>query len=319
MIDKNLDDVVISIHISNYLILMSKKDSSVPVDSTHPSTINKAFTTVLLLVFLSGFAYYGIIYLPYLLDQTTDAKEQREIKKLEDVKAAQDKRKADRNANVLKEDPANLVFTDRTAVMTTNFGDISIKLQDKAAPKTSESFIRLTSRKYFDKTEFHRIVKTPNFTVIQGGDPLGNGTGGESAFGTPLPDEIYSVKPEPATDGTGGFITEPKFVDDSLYTGLDKTKGTVEYRKGLIIMANRGADTGGSQFFITLDKTVLPASYTIFGVIDESSFSVLGKINQEVGIITRQPTAQQQAQGQQPSTTDGQPDRELYIEKVILK
>jgi cyclophilin family peptidyl-prolyl cis-trans isomerase len=297
---------------------MSKKDSPVLVEHTNSATLNKAFSTLLLLVFLGGFAYYGLSYLPYLLDQTTDAKEKREIKKLEDAKVAQDKRKTDRASNLLKEDPSDLVFTDRTAVMTTNFGDISIKLQDKAAPKTSESFIRLVSRKYFDKTEFHRIVKNPNFTVIQGGDPLGNGTGGESAFGTPLPDEIYSVKPEVATDGSGGFITDPKFVDNSLYTGLEKTKGTIEYRKGLIIMANRGADTGGSQFFITLDKTVLPASYTIFGVVEESSYGVLDQINKEVGIITRQPTAQQQAQGQ-PQSNDGQPDRELYIERVVLK
>jgi cyclophilin family peptidyl-prolyl cis-trans isomerase len=298
---------------------MSKKDSPIPVENTTSSTLNKTVSTLLLLTFLGGFSYYGLSYLPYLLDQTTDAKEQREIKRLEDAKVAQDKRKIDRAANLLKEDPGDLVFTDRIAVMTTNFGDISIKLQDKAAPKTSESFIRLASRKYFDKTEFHRIVKNPNFTVIQGGDPLGNGSGGESAFGTPLPDEIFTVKPELATDGSGGFVTDPKFVDDSLYTGLNKTNGTVEFRKGLVIMANRGADTGGSQFFITLDKTILPPSYTVFGVVEESSFSVLDKINKEVGIITRQPTAQQQAQGQTPPTNDGQPDRELYIEKVVLR
>jgi cyclophilin family peptidyl-prolyl cis-trans isomerase len=279
-------------------------------------TSSNIISSLLLLSFFGGFLYYSFSYLPYLLDQTIDAKERRIAKDIENRRVNEQNRKKERAEKLLKEDPADLKITDRTVVMATNFGELSIKVQDKAAPKTAESFVRNVNRKYYDKTEFHRIVKNDSFTVIQGGDPEGNGTGGESAFGTPLEDEIFTVKPELAQDGSGTFLNDPKFVDDSLYTNLNKTQGTVEYRKGLIIMANSGPNTGGSQFFITLDKTVLPAAYTIFGVIEESSFGVLDKINKEVGVIARSQNSQT---GAPANTKDGTPDKELFVEKAYLK
>ncbi len=295
---------------------MAKKEQLTNSPS-QPLDINNIISTILLLGFFAGFTYYGVSYLPQLLDQTTDAKEKRLAKDIEQRTKNEENRKFDRQQKILSEDPASLIFTNRTAMMKTNYGEIEIQIQDKAAPKTAESFIRLINRKYYDNTEFHRMVKADNFTVIQGGDPQGNGQGGESAFGTPLPDEIFTLKPIISQEeaNKGAVTNDPIFTDPSLYTNFDKTRGTVEYRKGLIIMANAGPDTGGSQFFITLDKTILPASYTIFGSIPESSFSTLDKINKEVGVIV---TAQG-TQGYESTTQDGKPDKELYIESVTLK
>jgi cyclophilin family peptidyl-prolyl cis-trans isomerase len=72
--------------------------------------------------------------------------------------------------------------------------------------------------------------------MIQGGDPVGDGTGGESAWGAPFADEIDE--------------------SSSLYRG--------GYRRGLLAMANAGPDTNGSQFFIMHADYRLPPSYVIF-------------------------------------------------------
>jgi cyclophilin family peptidyl-prolyl cis-trans isomerase len=80
---------------------------------------------------------------------------------------------------------------------------------------------------------FHRIVKG---FMIQGGDPLGNGTGGESAWGGTFADEIAQGSP--------------------LYQG--------GYRRGLVAMANAGPNTNGSQFFIMHRDYPLPPNYVIF-------------------------------------------------------
>jgi len=98
----------------------------------------------------------------------------------------------------------NIKLTDRTATMKTNFGTIRIEMLDKAAPKTTENFIRLADAGYYNGLTFHRMVKGQDFVIIQGGDPKGNGTGGRSAFGQSFEDEIY--KP-----GTTEFV-DPSYI-----------------------------------------------------------------------------------------------------------
>ena len=85
---------------------------------------------------------------------------------------------------------------------------------------------------------FHRVIK--NF-MIQGGDPLGEGYGGESAWGGKFDDEINR--------------------DSDLYSGV--------YSKGTVAMANAGPNTNGSQFFIMHIDYPLPPSYTKFGNVIE--------------------------------------------------
>jgi len=127
---------------------------------------------------------------------------------------------------------------NRTAVIETNKGTIRIELLEEHAPKTTENFRLLADRKYFDGVIFHRVI--PNF-MIQGGDPLGEGYGGESAWGGRFDDEIDR--------------------DSDLYSGV--------YEKGTVAMANSGPNTNGSQFFIMHIDYPLPPSYSKFGRVLE--------------------------------------------------
>lgn len=126
----------------------------------------------------------------------------------------------------------------RIAVLETNRGTIKFELLEVDAPKTTENFRLLAEKGYYDGVIFHRVIK--NF-MIQGGDPLGRGYGGESAWGGKFEDEIDRTSP--------------------LYQGV--------YGKGTVAMANSGPNTNGSQFFIMHIDYPLPPSYTKFGVVIE--------------------------------------------------
>ncbi len=127
---------------------------------------------------------------------------------------------------------------NRTAVIETNKGTIKIELLEADAPKTTENFRLLAERNYYDGVIFHRVIK--NF-MIQGGDPLGMGYGGESAWGGKFNDEIDK--------------------SSALYEGV--------YDRGTVAMANAGPNTNGSQFFIMHVDYGLPPSYTKFGKVVE--------------------------------------------------
>jgi len=120
------------------------------------------------------------------------------------------------------------------AVIETDKGTIELEFFEKDAPKAVENFRLLAEHGYYDGLTFHRIVKG---FMIQGGDPNGDGTGGESAWGGTFPDEIQR--------------------DSALYR-----RG---YRRGVVAMANSGPNTNGSQFFIMHQDYSLPPNYVIFG------------------------------------------------------
>ena len=129
-------------------------------------------------------------------------------------------------------------MANRTAVIQTNKGTIKVELLESDAPKTTENFITLAQKGYYDGIIFHRVIK--NF-MIQGGDPTGTGRGGESAWGGRFKDEINSSSPVYKTG----------------------------YKAGTVAMANAGPNTNGSQFFIMHVDYPLPPSYTIFGRVTE--------------------------------------------------
>ena len=79
---------------------------------------------------------------------------------------------------------------NRTAVIKTNKGTIKFELLESDAPKTTENFITLAERGYYDGVIFHRVISG---FMIQGGDPTGTGRGGESAWGGRFKDEIDSA------------------------------------------------------------------------------------------------------------------------------
>jgi cyclophilin family peptidyl-prolyl cis-trans isomerase len=129
-------------------------------------------------------------------------------------------------------------MANRTAVIETNKGTIRVELLEEDAPKTTENFITLAERGYYNGIIFHRVIKG---FMIQGGDPTGTGRGGESAWGGRFNDEINSSSPVYQTG----------------------------YKAGTMAMANAGPNTNGSQFFIMHVDYPLPPSYTIFGRVTE--------------------------------------------------
>ncbi|KOV51211.1 cyclophilin [Streptomyces sp. AS58] len=129
--------------------------------------------------------------------------------------------------------------------MKTNHGDIEVRLLPDHAPKTVKNFVELatgerewinpetgqkTTDKLYDGTVFHRVIEG---FMIQGGDPLGNGTGGP------------------------GYKFSDEFHPDLAFT-----------KPYLLAMANSGPGTNGSQFFITVSPTTwLTGKHTIFGEV----------------------------------------------------
>ena len=123
---------------------------------------------------------------------------------------------------------------EEIAIMHTSMGDISIRFFPEAAPKAVENFKTHAKDGYYDGLTFHRVI---NDFMIQGGDPNGDGTGGDSIWGEPFEDEF----------------------SDTLFN-----------IRGSLSMANSGPDTNGSQFFITLAPTPwLNGHHAIFGKVVE--------------------------------------------------
>lgn len=109
---------------------------------------------------------------------------------------------------------------EQIAIMKTSMGDIKIRLFPEAAPKAVENFVTHAKEGYYDGLIFHRVITD---FMIQGGDPNGTGTGGESIWGHSFEDE---------------FSNE------------------LHNLRGSLSMANSGPNTNGSQFFIVHAKVV---------------------------------------------------------------
>jgi peptidylprolyl isomerase domain and WD repeat-containing protein 1 len=129
--------------------------------------------------------------------------------------------------------PSQLISQFDGVTLHTSLGDIHLQLFPKQAPRTVENFLRLCLRLYYNLTIFHRVIK--NF-MLQAGDPLGDGTGGESA--------------------SGGYIR-------------DEFSPSLRHSKPFMLsMANSGPNTNGLQFFITTEATPwLDGKHSIFGEV----------------------------------------------------
>jgi peptidyl-prolyl cis-trans isomerase B (cyclophilin B) len=122
----------------------------------------------------------------------------------------------------------------KTAEIITEKGTMKVEFYENDAPNTVQNFIDLSKKGFYDGLTFHRVI--PNF-VIQGGCPIGNGTGGPG----------YKIKCE--LDG------------DNQY-----------HDRGVLSMAHAGRNTGGSQFFICHSRTNtahLDRNHTCFGKVVE--------------------------------------------------
>ena len=117
------------------------------------------------------------------------------------------------------------------------FGDIKIELDRKNAPISANNFASLVSQGFYDGLTFHRVIKG---FMIQGGDPIGNGTGGPG----------YSIKGEFRANGV---------------------KNNLSHKRGTLSMArSQMFNSAGSQFFICdADDTFLDGQYASFGKVVE--------------------------------------------------
>jgi peptidyl-prolyl cis-trans isomerase A (cyclophilin A) len=139
-------------------------------------------------------------------------------------------------------------MSNPTATLHTNFGDIEVELFQDRAPSTVDNFIGLATgakswtdpetdeeiegEPLYDDVPFHRIIEG---FMIQGGDPTGTGRGGP------------------------GYTFDDEFHDDLTHDSAGK-----------LSMANRGPDTNGSQFFITLDaQPHLDGRHAVFGEVTD--------------------------------------------------
>lgn len=122
-------------------------------------------------------------------------------------------------------------MSETIVVLETTQGNVELELIPKVAPKACENFTKLAEKGYYNGLVFHRVIKE---FMVQGGDPTGTGSGGQSIWGKDFQDETHP---------------DVKFS-----------------KPGILAMANSGPNTNGSQFFITTGKTPwLNMNHTIFG------------------------------------------------------
>ena len=166
--------------------------------------------------------------------------------------------------------PKMTIDTSKTYVaeMDTSCGKIRITLDTANAPQSVNSFVFLAKEGFYNGTLFHRIVTD---FVDQGGDPKGDGTGGPG----------YTLPDEPPADG---------------------------YKGGSVAMANAGAGTTGSQFFLVVSDNGAkqlggpPYAYSSLGTMDAAGLKVAQKIN-TFGV----------------ADSAGTPTKKVYVNKVTIR
>jgi peptidyl-prolyl cis-trans isomerase SDCCAG10 len=165
-----------------------------------------------------------------------------------------------------------------SCIIHTTSGDISLELWAQQIPLTCRNFLQLCLDGYYDNTIFHRLV--PGF-ILQGGDPTGTGSGGESIYdGGNFAEarEEGGIWPMEDRKGKNGGMRGVGFKDEF--------HSRIKFnRRGLLAMANEGPDSNGSQFFITLgDTPELQGKNTLFGRVEgETIYNVARMGEAEVG------------------------------------
>jgi len=161
--------------------------------------------------------------------------------------------------------------------LETSQGEIGMELDREVAPCTVNAIEHLTSAGYYDDTVCHRLT-TSGIHVLQCGDPTGQGSGGP------------------------GFQFANEYPTDEL--GDEAASTQVVYPRGSIAMANAGAGTNGSQFFLNYKDSPLQANYTYFGQINDEGLKTLDAIAQA---------------GTEDGSGDGTPSEEVRIKKAVVQ
>jgi peptidyl-prolyl cis-trans isomerase B (cyclophilin B) len=160
-------------------------------------------------------------------------------------------------------------YKNRTFTFTTNCGEIVIQANGKSAPITVTALAALANGGFYNKTFCHRLV-TDEIYVLQCGDPTGTGKGG--------PNFTYRAE------------NLPQAVE-------------ANYPAGTVAMANNGANTNGSQFFIVYEDTSMNPNYTIWGRVTKG-LEIVKAIAKE-GVVD--------------GTSEGLPKQMIAIERVRVR
>jgi peptidyl-prolyl cis-trans isomerase B (cyclophilin B) len=171
-------------------------------------------------------------------------------------------------------DPAQV-----SASMTTNQGNLGLQLDNGKAPCTVNSFANLAQQGFFNDTPCHRLTTSEGLSVLQCGDPTGQGTGGP------------------------GYQFDNEYPTNQFQPDDPKLQQPVTYPRGTLAMANAGPGTNGSQFFLVYKDSQLPPNYTAFGTIDQTGLATLDKIA---------------AAGTADGSQDGKPKDGVQIKSILL-
>ena len=166
-----------------------------------------------------------------------------------------------------------------SASLETNQGDIGLMLDNGKSPCTVNSFASLANQGFFKDTTCHRLTTSESLSVLQCGDPTGQGTGGP------------------------GYQFANEYPTDQYQPDDPKLQEPVKYPRGTLAMANAGPGTNGSQFFLVYKDSELPPNYTAFGTIDQTGLATLDKIA---------------AAGTADGGQDGKPKNDVQIKSILL-
>ncbi|MBV9592318.1 MAG: peptidylprolyl isomerase [Actinobacteria bacterium] len=175
-------------------------------------------------------------------------------------------------------DPSPTPTTNRTLSIKSSQGDFTITLNATTAPCTAQSIAYLAGKGYYNNTKCHRLVDSGIY-VLQCGDPTGTGSGGP------------------------GYYTKDENLDKADYSQV-----------GTVAMANAGAGTDGSQFFIIYkDTSSLPKQYTQIGQVT-AGMDVIQKVA-AAGVSTVSPNS---SPSDTSSPTDGTPNLPITLNTVTV-
>lgn len=186
---------------------------------------------------------------------------------------------------------------EEIAIIKTNHGNLKVRLFEEIAPKAVENFKTHAKNGYYDKLTFHRIMKD---FMIQGGDPKGDGTGGESIWGEYFEDEFHKdyrnfkgalsmANSGPNTNGSQFFIVEKSEIEDQLLADMEEIGQEGGFSKEII---ETYKEIGGTPW--------LDGVHTVFGQV----FDGMAVVEQIAGV--------------EVSEGDSVPEEDVVIETIDI-